>query len=188
MRKSITGFTIVELLIVIVVIAILAAISVVAYTGIQQRATNSSIIASANQTVKLIQAYIAENGNYPFTGSVVCVVPGSSTCTSGDVSRSSNATLNNNLATIGTLPTSVPNARPGYTGIVYDHTNSTSSRTLNGEMLQLVIIYSLIGTNQHCGVSNAVTGETWNTFTHSTTGYYSSSGGYTLCVVAVPEP
>lgn len=33
-----SGFTIVELLIVIVVIAILATISVVAYTGIQSRA------------------------------------------------------------------------------------------------------------------------------------------------------
>lgn len=39
-RKQ-TGFTIVELLIVIVVIGVLAAITVVAYNGIQQRAINS---------------------------------------------------------------------------------------------------------------------------------------------------
>lgn len=38
MRKSVSGFTIVELLIVIIVIAILATISVVAYNGVQQRA------------------------------------------------------------------------------------------------------------------------------------------------------
>ena len=38
-----SGFTIVELLIVIVVIAILAAISIVAYTGIQNTARNSAV-------------------------------------------------------------------------------------------------------------------------------------------------
>ena len=43
MNKKANAFTIVELLIVIVVIAILAAISIVAYTGIQDRAVESSI-------------------------------------------------------------------------------------------------------------------------------------------------
>jgi len=41
-RKS-TGFTIVELLIVIVIIGILAAITVVAYNGIQKRATDEKV-------------------------------------------------------------------------------------------------------------------------------------------------
>lgn len=43
------GFTIVELLIVIVVIAILAAISIVSYTGIQQRANNTVTIEATGQ-------------------------------------------------------------------------------------------------------------------------------------------
>ena len=43
MIKKANAFTIVELLIVIVVIAILAAISIVAYTGIQNRAIESSV-------------------------------------------------------------------------------------------------------------------------------------------------
>ncbi len=42
-QKKPVGFTIVELLIVIVVIAILAAISVVAYTGIQNRANDAAV-------------------------------------------------------------------------------------------------------------------------------------------------
>lgn len=67
-RRFNSGFTLVELLIVIVVIAILAAISVVAYNGIQSRANDSTVrsdIAGMAKRVKLIHA---ETGNYPAGG------------------------------------------------------------------------------------------------------------------------
>lgn len=61
-----TGFTIVELLIVIVVIAILAAITIVAYTGIQERAQSSSAQSAASQAAKKIAAYAVEHSDtYP---------------------------------------------------------------------------------------------------------------------------
>ena len=68
MSKKANAFTIVELLIVIVVIAILAAISIVAYRGIQDRATNSAASAKVAQAVKKIQLYYAEKDEYPSPG------------------------------------------------------------------------------------------------------------------------
>lgn len=59
------GFTIVELLIVIVVIAILASISIVTYTGIQTRARNTATIAGVRTHIGHLEVYAAENGDYP---------------------------------------------------------------------------------------------------------------------------
>lgn len=65
MRNRRFGFTIVELLVVIVVIGLLASITIVVYNGIQIRARNSSRLTQANQVTKLIDAYRAINGRYP---------------------------------------------------------------------------------------------------------------------------
>jgi prepilin-type N-terminal cleavage/methylation domain-containing protein len=64
-RKS-TGFTIVELLIVVVVIAILAAITIVAFNGIQQRARTSAMVSTLSQAAKKLELYkIDNNSTYP---------------------------------------------------------------------------------------------------------------------------
>lgn len=55
--KSSRGFTIVELLIVIVVIAILAAISIIAYNGIQNRGKSSAAQSLASQIAKKADIY-----------------------------------------------------------------------------------------------------------------------------------
>ncbi len=62
------GFTIVELLIVVVVIGILAAIVTVAYTGIQSRARDSAVQSELKGFGKAVEVYHALNGAYP-TGS-----------------------------------------------------------------------------------------------------------------------
>jgi prepilin-type N-terminal cleavage/methylation domain-containing protein len=62
------GFTIVELLIVIVIIAILAAITIVAYNGVQNRAKLAQYQADVNAIVKKSESYAALNsGTYPLT-------------------------------------------------------------------------------------------------------------------------
>jgi len=69
------GFTIIELLVVIVVIGILAAISIIAYTGISQRAIDvklKSDLTNASQQLKLFQV---ENSAYPIT--ISCEIPDS---------------------------------------------------------------------------------------------------------------
>lgn len=66
--KNNSGFTIVELLIVIVVIAILAAISIVAYNGIQTRAKTNAGQQLAAQIVKKMEAVNAVKGSYYSSG------------------------------------------------------------------------------------------------------------------------
>ena len=61
------GFTIVELLIVVVVIAILAAITIISYAGITARANESAVKLQASNFQKKAEAYNAEVGNYPLT-------------------------------------------------------------------------------------------------------------------------
>ncbi|MCA9336225.1 MAG: prepilin-type N-terminal cleavage/methylation domain-containing protein [Candidatus Saccharibacteria bacterium] len=60
-----TGFTIVELLIVIVVIAILAAITIVSYNGIQQRSRDSWRVNDASAVKKALSLYKVDNASFP---------------------------------------------------------------------------------------------------------------------------
>lgn len=65
------GFTIVELLIVIVVIGILAAVTVVAYNGITQRAKASAINAEMTQLTKQLKLLAVEQGSCNFLATYV---------------------------------------------------------------------------------------------------------------------
>jgi len=65
MHTKKAGFTIVELLIVIVIIGILAAITTVAYSGVQARAENTKTVHAVSTWAKALQMYKVDKGNYP---------------------------------------------------------------------------------------------------------------------------
>ena len=182
------GFTIVELLIVIVVIAILAAITVVAFSGVQQRASNTGIIDAAGKSLRMIQAYVATNAAYPFTSvnptSWLCITTSVNCAWASGVPTST--TFNTNMSTIGSLPLSVPVAGTDRYGIIYYW---NASWVLEGsESRPVGLIYWLQGTNQRCGVSGVVV-ESGSALTLSATGYsVGSDTGKTRCLVSVPGP
>ncbi|RYD50379.1 MAG: type II secretion system protein [Sphingobacteriales bacterium] len=179
------GFTIVELLIVIVVIGILAAITIVAFNGIQQRAKNTSTISAAQQSIKLIKAYRAANDDtYPMSGTA-CLT---NTCTDyAGTAAAVDSGLRTNLGKIGNPPTSTPVAGSGkYYGIWYNIRAGAAS--YDGDSTRkLLLMYWLTGQAQDCGVSDVAiqaTGEAWARSTNKYS-YSYPADNTTACWVSV---
>ncbi|MBC7943131.1 type II secretion system protein [Candidatus Saccharibacteria bacterium] len=74
--KRASGFTIVELLIVIVVIGILAAITIVAYSGITNRGYAAQAQTNAENVQKVAEAYNADTGAYPVDAATLVTYSG----------------------------------------------------------------------------------------------------------------
>lgn len=204
MQKTKSGFTIVELLIVIVVIAILATISVVAYSGIQQRANNTVRIAAAKEWVKSIEQYIAVNQAYPATLNTYCIGenniadfdanPDVDCGVSNNIKHnsSSTTTFNNNLKTLSTpLP-----AFPGKP-VQIDSTLTGSGMLLRasdiydptGENVANypTLIFFLEGANQDCVLRPLATNYAGGNFTEAA-GKNSYSNVGTGCRVMLHDP
>lgn len=100
--KEERGFTIVELLIVIVVIAILAAIVIVAYNGVQNRARDAQYKSDAGALVKVAEALNADTGAYPVGTNTSTLTSSFNSGTTADIPSGIAITY---LATGGTAPT-----------------------------------------------------------------------------------
>jgi uncharacterized protein (TIGR02145 family)/prepilin-type N-terminal cleavage/methylation domain-containing protein len=117
-----SAFTIVELLVVIVVIGILAAITTISYTGISQKAIVTSLqsdLANASEQIQIFQAR-SPAGNYPTA--INCTNP-----TSTEIcikTSDSNSLIPNNGYTVNN------SANPKYFSIIANN-NTTTYRTTN---------------------------------------------------------
>lgn len=110
------GFTIVELLIVVVVIAVLAAISIAGYNGIQQRARDSQRAQDLATIKKALMMYNAANGNVQKTSTYGGVGPGG-----WNISSSTNwlTFLESTYGKMPRDPINTGTADPGLGGLAY---------------------------------------------------------------------
>lgn len=143
-----SGFTIVELLIVIVVIAILAAITIVAFNGAQQRSKNAKIIQGVKLYEKTIRLYQVDTGSLPnITGCLGADYPSNQCWTGINGNRVVSAALDNLLApylaskpTLTTTVLQITAAPDHRLGATYNYVSQSDAR----------IIYYLEGPGQRC--------------------------------------
>ncbi len=136
------GFTIVELLIVIVVIAILAAITIVSYNGITARANSSSAQAMASGVAKKAEAFAADatSTGYPSAFSQLTASTSAPYAVGGGISSvlatgSLNATNGKNTVQYTPCGTGAANTAPTtqatvtvYTGAVINYRDYSNDR------------------------------------------------------------
>ena len=138
------GFTIVELLIVIVVIAILAAITIVAYNGIQNRAKNTQMVSATVAYVKAIELYATTNNDtLPMATTAVQCFNGIACWAGTDVSASQ--ALRTELSKV---ISSLPTFPAGQVALV---TSGTTNDFVNGgNYTGWYVLYQVINTNGEC--------------------------------------
>lgn len=96
-----TGFTIVELIIVVTIIAILATLVMVTYKGATDRGYNARVTTGVNSYIKAIQIYKFRNGSYPTQTSCLGANYPSNTCWTGSGgTRTVDSTFDTLMATV----------------------------------------------------------------------------------------
>lgn len=183
MKRTSYGFTIVKLLIVIVVIGILAAISIVAYKGVSQKANNAAIIDAAGKAQRLMQAYVATEGKYPLPGpaTMFACVTTETGCRSSTEDFLANATFDANMASTGQLPRSIPSVGDDRYGIYLTYWSGATEGPL-------YMRYYLQGVNQQCGLSGVLNDSLNGYVTKGYTIGNQGGSGKTECVIKVPGP
>lgn len=139
--KQNRGFTIVELLIVIVIIAILMAVTVVAYNGIQTRGRDARRAQDIAQITKALELYYVVHDRYPAGDGSTTL--NTSWSTTADASWSNLATaLKPYASNLPSDPISTPNAAmTGGAGYNYAYFSHSSSFCGAGPYKMYILIY-----------------------------------------------
>jgi prepilin-type N-terminal cleavage/methylation domain-containing protein len=126
------GFTIVELLIVIVIIGILATIVIVAYNGITQQARVASLTSDLTNASTALKLYQVDNSGYPTTNDCSATPAAASICLKSSSGTTYTAFQINNSASPQTFCLTAMN-----NGINYRTTNdgTPTAGTCSGVML-----------------------------------------------------
>lgn len=183
--KKAKGFTIIELLIVILVIGILAAITLVAYGAVQQRSHNAKTAQAVREYLNALTGFYGENGRYPTeardgVGDYNCL--GLSVCWSGTYTQ--NTAMNTLMqGTLGsTLPTPY-SPSPVYYGIVYIPSDMSIPWKLDGQPVSW-LIYGIEGASTTCPVGPIAT----YTSGQALTSTVPASGRTTQSATSTPNP
>ena len=200
------GFTIVELLIVIVVIGILAAIVIVAFNGVQERANNAAKYEAASNYNKALLSYIAMNSSYPPMGQPsVCLGLGYSikiagdtagACGGSDYTTKEDTTFNTAIKQIlNKVPQANDKAVTKADGQTFVGIRLTKWDDFKVDSISnpYFIEFALDGSNKDCTVSGVVRtrppAHTWGDMIPAApekNSFYDSKS--TTCVVALPNP
>ena len=208
MTKTKSGFTIVELLIVVVIIAILAAITIVAYNGLQDRANRTSQIQAATQIAKRINAAVVSDGLNVGSGGLPYCVPGTAKdtdsdgiadCSGGGTQRVAKATADSLFAAAKITGLQFPDT-------VIANNNNTKSYGIqitygsavygvDGVHQPFFLYFTIKGIDQDCGSGYSVGGKAGNDNINSPLtaltykkNYSSNYGGNTICAYTISMP
>lgn len=179
--KRYSGFTIIELLIVIVIIAILAAITLVAYNGVQQRASNTQTLDAAKAYEKGLIMYATQNSAYPSTSGCLGLGYPGGMCWNN--SRAENPTLMNQLKDFmgSSLPIAsfiTANGTVSFGGMFYAPNWVVDGKPAN------IMTYMLQGSGSTCSVGPTFTNQGSNLST--STPNPNPAGAYPQCFVLLP--
>lgn len=184
------GFTIVELLIVIVVIGILAAITIVAYNGVQDRANNLRTEDAVGKFRRALIMYATEKGTYPLGGTTSACLGESANyptgCWNGAVSTTFNDAIRPYLG--GGLPNPFNGCMTMYSGCRIGAAYSTQNINLDGAAHTWSISYLQKG-DRSCQADGQAGGSWTNALsTPNNPSRIEYHSGTALCRLILPNP